>query len=192
MNEKKSKAGITTLLICLCAMLIAIQFVFERFLSISTPFYRIGMTFVSRAVTGLCVGTILGGLCSWTADFLGSVFVYGSVNPFISAAALLRGLCFGFTYRKKEPDITVTVLTVLFDQFFCGWVVTTAGLILFNGMPNTAATWGSRALQAGFLTAVEIPVLLLLNKSVFPPLRAFLRKQGVYDRFDRKEKSVED
>ncbi|MBO4695765.1 MAG: folate family ECF transporter S component [Lachnospiraceae bacterium] len=192
MNKKKSKALISTLLICLCAMMIAIQFVFERFLSISTPFYRIGLTFISRAVTGLCVGMILGGLCSWTADYLGSILVYGSVNPFISAAALLRGLCFGWAYRKKEPNIVFTVLTVLFDQFFCGWVVTTTGLIRFYGMPNNAATWGSRALQALFLTAVEIPVLLLLNKSVFPPLRAFLRGHGVYDRFDRKEKSVED
>ncbi|MBQ6106023.1 MAG: folate family ECF transporter S component [Lachnospiraceae bacterium] len=192
MNEKKSKSMVAPIIICLCAMMIALQFLFERYLSISTPFYRIGLTFITRAVTGLCVGTLLGGLCSWAADFIGSVFIYGSVNPFISVAALLRGLGFGYVYRKKEPNIVFTVLVVLFDQFICGTVITTIGLIMYNGMPNNWASWGGRAAQAAFLTAVEIPVLFALNKSVFPHLRAFLKRQGIYYRYDRKEKAVED
>ena len=121
---RKSKKKMTALVITVAAMMIAVQIIFERFLSISTPMYRIGLTFIARAITGFCFGIFSGGLfgigvsgfCSLAADLIGTMMFYPSINPLISVSALFRGLLFGYSYRKnKEPGVALTVITAVCD-----------------------------------------------------------------------------
>lgn len=186
----KSKKKIT-LVISISAMMIALQFVFERYLSIPIGgSFRITSTFIPRAITGMCLNVLLCGFCSLSADVIGSVLFYGQVNPFISLSALLRGIAFGFLFRNnKKPGPVKTVLIVLFDQLICGGIVTTIGLILFNGSPNTFSFWKLRFLQSIGLVLVELPVLFIMEKFLFPPIRSFLSVNGFFDSNKKEEKS---
>lgn len=196
---RKSKKKMTALVITVAAMMIALQIIFERFLSINTPMYRIGLTFIVRAITGFSFGIFAGGLfgicvsgfCSLAADLIGTMMFYPSINPLISVAALFRGLLFGFSYRKKSPDAVTTVLTAVCDQFIGGFVITSLGLILFGGIANSGLFWFGRAVQALFLTIVEIPVLYICNSLVFPRIRAYLNANGMYHD-EREEKQIDD
>jgi len=185
---RKSKKKMTALIITVAAMMIAVQIIFERFLSISTPMYRIGLTFIARAITGFCFGIFAGGLfgigvsgfCSLAADLIGTMMFYPSINPLISVSALFRGLLFGYSYRKsKEPGVALTVLTAVCDQFIGGFIITSLGLILFGGFASTSLFWFGRAVQSLFLTIVEIPVLYSCNSFVFPRIRSYLNASGM-------------
>lgn len=183
----KKRKKMTVLIVTVAAMMIALQIIFERFLSISTPMYRVGFTFIVRALAGFSFGILAGGLygigvcgfCSLAADLIGTMMFYPSINPLISVAALFRGLLFGFSYKKKEPSVVSTVFTVLADQFIGGFVITSLGLVLFGGVPSTGLFWFGRAVQALFLAIVEIPVLYFFNTFVFPRIRAYLNANGM-------------
>ena len=194
---RKNKKKMTALIITVAAMMIAVQIIFERFLSISTPMYRIGLTFIARAITGFCFGIFAGGLlgigvsgfCSLAADLIGTMMFYPSINPLISVSALFRGLLFGYSYRKnKEPGVALTVITAVCDQFIGGFLITSLGLILFSGFASTGMFWFGRAVQSLFLTIVEIPVLYSCNNFVFPRIRAYLNANGmVHEKKEEKE-----
>ena len=197
---RKNKKKMTALIITVAAMMIAVQIIFERFLSISTPMYRIGLTFIGRAITGFCFGIFAGGLfgigvsgfCSLAADLIGTMMFYPSINPLISVSALFRGLLFGYSYRKsKEPGVTLTVLTAVCDQFIGGFLITSLGLILFSGFASTGMFWFGRAVQSLFLTIVEIPVLYSCNNFVFPRIRAYLNANGMVHE-EKEEKRLDD
>ena len=189
----------TALIVTVAAMMIAVQIIFERFLSISTPMYRIGLTFIARAITGFVFGIFAGGLfgigisgfTSLAADLIGTMMFYPSINPLISVAACFRGLLFGYSYHKKEPGVMKTVLTAVADQFIGGFVITSFGLILFSGIANTGLFWFGRAVQALFLTIVEIPVLYGCNSFVFPRIRAYLNATGM-NQTGKEEKNLDD
>lgn len=169
-------------MITLCAAMIALQIVFERLISISTPFFRLSLTFIPRAITGLCLGIILGGVCSGIADFIGSFLFYASVNPLITLSSIIRGALFGWLYKgKKEPPLWKTILTAGIAEFVCGGVITTIGLIWMNGAPNSLVYWGERFLQVGFSFVLEVILLVLCNRYVFPEIRKFLNRNGFFD-----------
>ena len=200
---RKSKKKMTALIITVAAMMIAVQIIFERFLSISTPMYRIGLTFIARAITGFCFGIFAGGLfgigvsgfCSLAADLIGTMMFYPSINPLISVSALFRGLLFGYSYRKnKEPGVALTLITAVCDQFIGGFLITSLGLILFSGFASTGMFWFGRAVQSLFLTIVEIPVLYSCNNFVFPRIRAYLNANGMVheEKVEKEEKRLDD
>ena len=217
---RKSKKKMTALVITVAAMMIAVQIIFERFLSISTPMYRIGLTFIARAITGFCFGIFAGGLfgigvsgfcfgifagglfgigvsgfCSLAADLIGTMMFYPSINPLISVSALFRGLLFGYSYRKnKEPGVALTLITAVCDQFIGGFLITSLGLILFSGFASTGMFWFGRAVQSLFLTIVEIPVLYSCNNFVFPRIRAYLNANGMVheEKVEKEEKRLDD
>ena len=84
-----------------------------------------------------------------------------------------------------------TVLTAVADQFIGGFVITSFGLILFSGIANTGLFWFGRAVQALFLTIVEIPVLYGCNSFVFPRIRAYLNATGM-NQTGKEEKNLDD
>lgn len=78
-----------------CALLIAIEIVLSRFLSISTPIVRIGFDFAPMALAGILFGPWYGCAVGAMADFLGAnLFPMG---PFWPGFTLVAGLC-GMTY----------------------------------------------------------------------------------------------
>ena len=142
-------------------LMVAVEIIFERVLAVSTDTLRISVTFLPRALSGTVFG-FAAAVTSVLADLIGGFLYYGlSVNPVITIAAGLKGFGYGlFLYRKRSfPRV---LFAAAFDQFLCGFVITTLGLIWYGYLPMSAASFLGRLPQCGILFLVEVAVLTVL------------------------------
>jgi ECF transporter S component (folate family) len=86
------------------SLLVAIEIVLSRFLSISTPIVRIGFGFVPIVLIAILHGPVFAGIGAALADFLGAIlFPIGAYFPGFTLVAGLVGICYGlFLYQKPR------------------------------------------------------------------------------------------
>ena len=92
-----------------CALLIAMEVVLGRFLSIRTPAATIGFGFVPLAISGIMFGPVYGFAVGAIADLLGAtLFPIGAYYPGFTLTTALSGLVYGLLmYEKPEtPERT--------------------------------------------------------------------------------------
>lgn len=92
------------------SLLIAMEVVFTRFLSIQTPIIRIGFGFIPIAFSAIMFGPLIGGLTGAIADITGMMVfpTGGSYFPGFTLSAFLGGAFYGLFLYKKP----VTLLNV--------------------------------------------------------------------------------
>lgn len=84
------------------AFFIALEIILTRFLSISTPFLRIGFGFLPVAMLGILYGPHWAGAAYAVGDLLGiMMFPSGAFFPGFTVSAYLTGLTFGFFLYNK-------------------------------------------------------------------------------------------
>ncbi|MCL2202636.1 MAG: folate family ECF transporter S component [Defluviitaleaceae bacterium] len=103
------------------ALLIAMEIVLTRVLSIQTPQIRLSLGFIPPAVLGMLFGPLYAGIAGAIADILGfTLFVTGPYFPGFTLTGFLTGATYGlFLHRKTPPTgkfplwrIIVAVFTV--------------------------------------------------------------------------------
>ena len=96
------------------AMLIAIEIVLTRFLSIQTPILRISFGFLPIAIIAMLHGPLLAGISYAVADLIGiTLFPAGAFFPGFTLSAFLTGVIFGiFLYEKPKSLLLVTTAVV--------------------------------------------------------------------------------
>ena len=83
------------------AMLLAIEIVLSRFLSIQTPITRIGFGFIPLVMAGILFGPVPAAIVAVLADVLGALlFPTGAYYPPLTLTSLLVGLTYGFFLHK--------------------------------------------------------------------------------------------
>lgn len=100
--SSRSNTGLTTI-VCV-ALLIALDIIFTRFLSINTQFLRIGFGILPVAIAGIAFGPVWGGVCGAVGDILGMIiYPSGAYFPGFTLTAALTGIIFGLIlYRKTS------------------------------------------------------------------------------------------
>jgi ECF transporter S component (folate family) len=186
-SDLKSTVGnyvprISTQILVIMALMVAIQMVLERFFAVfETPFTRLSFTFVGRAVSGAILGPFYSAIVGVTADVLGW-FIKQSYpfNPGITFAAALRGVTFGiFLFRKQRiPNILAAAFC---DQFIAGLIVTTLSLYWFSGIPLTGETILPRLIQCASIFVLEVIFLLVTKDNLFKQIKKFM-SSNVNDR----------
>ncbi len=103
-NKKHLLSTIVTV-----ALLVALNVILTRFLSIQTQFLRIGFGFLPVAVAGIAYGPFWGAVTGAVGDILGMI-IYPPAEyfPGFTLTALLTGLIFGLLLHRR-----VTVLRIL-------------------------------------------------------------------------------
>ena len=97
-----------------CAMLIAIEIVLSRFLSISTPIVKIGFDFAPMALAGILFGPWYGCAVGFLADFLGAnMFPIGPYWPGFTLVAGLTGFTYGLLLHHKADAQWSRAATIL-------------------------------------------------------------------------------
>lgn len=97
-----------------CALLIAIEIVLSRFLSIATPIVKIGFDFAPMALAGMLFGPLYGCAVGALADFLGAnLFPTGPFWPGFTVVAGLSGLAYGLLLHRKAGVQWSRMATVL-------------------------------------------------------------------------------
>ncbi|MGE4353358.1 MAG: folate family ECF transporter S component [Oscillospiraceae bacterium] len=151
------------------SMLIALQLVLSRFLSISTDSLRIGFGFVPMALCGIMFGPYWGAIAYALADIIGAMLFYGSLNPLITISVMIAGFCYGlFLHRENVRFFPNVALAVFASCIICSGLITTFALSLYLGNPFIVQLTIRlpQILTAAVAEGAVIPILLQLNKSL--------------------------
>ena len=147
------------------ALLIAIQIVLSRFLSISTPISKIGFGFLPIAICGMLYGPVWGGVCGGLSDFIGAIlFPIGAYFPGYTLCAVLTGLVFGFFLSNQNKRISSLCFAVLIDCLIISLFINTYWISFTTGNPYLVMV-ASRLPQVLVMIPVEFVLLRLVQKS---------------------------
>jgi len=91
--------------IAIIALLIAMEVILTRFLSIQTPVVRIGFGFLPIVIVAMLYGPVYAGAAAAMADLLGAMlFPIGPYFPGFTFTAFLIGAVYGLFLYKRNPD----------------------------------------------------------------------------------------
>ncbi len=103
-----------TVVVCV-ALLIALDVILTRFLSIQTQFLRIGFGFLPIAIAGIAYGPVWGLICGAVGDILG-MLIYPSAAyfPGFTLTAALTGAVFGILlYNNKTSLVRIIIASAI-------------------------------------------------------------------------------
>ena len=103
-SGRPSSHGIPSLrALIVCALLIAMYVVLDRFVSIKTPGWKIGFSFVAPALAAILFGPIGGAVVYALGDLIGALlFPFGPYHPGFTACAALMGVLLGL-FLNRTP-----------------------------------------------------------------------------------------
>jgi ECF transporter S component (folate family) len=154
----------TTRKIAYSALLIALNMVLVRLLSISMGSFRVNLGFVAIAILSTIVPPLLCGLCAAVADTLGFfLFSSGPYLPGITVCAFMYGFLFGLFYYKKNINIKSILISntlgiILIDLFLKSFFLYIYQLYALNVLIIT------RPIQCAIMLPVQISVIYFLKK----------------------------
>ena len=89
----------TTKIMVTCALLVALQVILARFLSINTTFVVVNFSFLAVALAGILFGPL------WGMAVGASLFPFGAFFPGFTLTAALVGLVYGAFLHTKTGDL---------------------------------------------------------------------------------------
>ena len=162
MSEKKMNR---THKLVLMAMLVAIQVVLSRFLSINLWNLKIGFSFVPIALAGMLLGPMGAGLTGMVADIIGAtLFPSGAFFPGFTLTAFITAFGYGFFLHKKQ-DMPHILAAVLFSEIVGTLLLNTKWIAILYGTAFLPI-FITRVWQAVGMGVVEVVVIKLLAKYV--------------------------
>ncbi len=154
------------------ALLIALEIVLSRFLSIATPIMKIGFGFVPIAICGMMFGPVWAGVAGAAADIIGAtLFPIGAFFPGFTLSAALTGIVFGLFLYKKKGGWPQLVAAVAINCLGISLLLNTFWLTILVGK-GFMALLPTRILQNMIMIPVQFMVLRLLQK----PVELFAKK----------------
>jgi ECF transporter S component (folate family) len=169
------KKRLTVQRMVLIAVLIAFHVVVTRFLSIQTPFVRIGFGFLAIVFAAVLLGTVEAAIVGGVSDLLGALlFPSGPFFPGFTLTAVLTGVVFGLFLNKK-----VTILRAVFSsaivEFVLGMILNTIWICVLYGKAFLVLL-PTRAMQAVGMFFVQVVMIILLNELLFKRLKGVVKE----------------
>ena len=158
------------------SLLIALNVIFARFLSVSAWNVRIGFSFLPLAVGGMLYGAAAGGIVGALGDIIGAfVFPSGPYFPGFTLTAFVTGAIFGLCLHKKQ-GIGHILLAVLLNQLVCSLLLNSLWISVVYGSPFLPLL-KTRAVQCAIVAPVQLVTLWLLAKA-YPQLKRAAPETG--------------
>ena len=160
MNSNQSRRYIQRLVIM--GLLIAMDVILTRFLSITTPITRIGFAFVARVIAAIVLGPIPAAAAAGISDFVGAiVFPSGAYFPGFTLTAAIFGLIYGLFLHSKVTPVRI-VGAVLVTQLICSLGLNTLWLSIMTET-GFVALLSTRLLQSLVTCVVQIATIFALS-----------------------------
>ena len=162
----KKKMNVQTLVTL--GVLIAMEIILSRFLSISAWNIKIGFNFIPVAIAAITYGPIAGGIVGGLGDLVGAVvFPIGAYFPGFTLTAVLSGVVLGLFLHKKQTFIRL-VCGVAINQLILGLFVNTLWISILYGSP-----YGALFVTRIFQSMVLIPVQIIVIGSITKVIRIY-------------------
>ncbi len=152
-----------TKMLVTASILIALNVILSRFLSINTLSVKIGFTFVTVFMAGYLYGPVMGAVVAALGDLLGAIlFPIAPFFPGFTLTAALNGALHGVMLHKKQSTFRIGV-TVGIEQLVLSMWLNTYWIHVLNGTPFWPL-FGTRVVQCLVMLPVEfIFIKILLN-----------------------------
>lgn len=152
--------------IVVLGVLVALNIVLARFLSIQAWNIRIGFTFLTIVCAAILYGPVEGAIVGGLGDFLGAIlFPSGPFFPGFTITAILTGLVHGLLLHKKIT-IPRVLLSFAIVQFGLGMILNTLWISILYGK-GFLALLPTRVAQAVLLFVVQSVLTYALNAILF-------------------------
>ncbi len=159
-DQSKKKFNVNQIVIM--GLLIAMDVVLTRFLSIQTPITRIGFSFVARAMAAIILGPWCAACAGGIADIIGMLaFPSGAYFPGFTLTAAMTGFIFGLFMHKKVTPVRI-IGAVVVNQLICSLGLNTLWLMIMTES-SFFALLSTRVLQAVVTGAVQIVTIMVLQ-----------------------------
>lgn len=156
------------------AILIALEIIITRFLSIQTPILRIGFGFIPLALGGAMLGPVLAGTMAASADIL-RMFLFPSGFPYFpgfTLSAFVAGAIYGLLLYKRQVSILRTALAVALIIIFVDLFMNTYWLTMTTGKAASVLI-GTRITKSIIMfpiqTTIIYTVIKLIDRFEFMP-----------------------
>ncbi len=156
--------------IALIGLMVSLNIIFVRFLSIQTWNIKISLGFLPLVVTAVLLGPIEAGLAGAIADFIGAIiFPAGAYFPGMTLTALFTGIVWGlFLYKKVSMPRIICAAAI--NNFAFSMVLNGYWISILYGSPF-AGILQVRAPQACFMFMAQIVVIPVLYKALFKRIK---------------------
>lgn len=145
------------------SLLIALEIVLSRFLSISAWNMKIGFSFVPVVIAAILLGPLQAGLVGALSDFIGAIlFPIGAYFPGFTLTTFLTGAVFGL-FLHKQQDLKRILTAVLVNQFVLSLFLNTLWISVLYGTPYVPLL-ATRVVQCLILTAVQLICIQAISK----------------------------
>lgn len=157
------------------AVLIALEVVLSRFLSINLWSNKIGFAFVPVAVTAMLYGPLTTGVTAAIADVIGAVlFPSGAFFPGFTLTAFLNGVVYSLSFHKRQTAPRI-MLGVVARELGFSLFLNTLWISIMYDSPYFPLLIGSRLWQCLIMVPVQFIVIFVLSKA----MNGYLRKAVV-------------
>lgn len=142
-------------------ILIALQVIVSRFLSIQTPFLKIGFGFLPMAVAAILYGPVYAGVAWGLSDFIGAtLFPFGPYFFGFTASAILNGVIFGVFIYKNHTKVWRIAAAIAISSAIVSLGLDTVWLTTLYATPFEIVI-GERLLRCAVMVPVEFILIFL-------------------------------
>ena len=170
--------------ICHLAILTALEVVLNRFLSIQTPFLKIGLSFVPVVMGGMLYGPLGGAVVGGLGDMVGALlFPFGPYLPGFSVCGALMGAAYGWFMYMDSPRFHNREHMPLWPNVLVPVVFNCAVVGLFLNTLWVSQLYGSRTYWGWFVYRVPdeigMAAVKIIISPALAPLARRLYRQGI-------------
>lgn len=200
-RESRSRAAVSLRVLTVLAMLIAMTVMLDRFpgLSIKTPGWKIGFSFIPPMLAAMLYGPIEGAIVYALSDLIGALlFPFGPYHPGFTVVAAVMGFVMGLFLNKtplafarsgfewkKIRFFPNMLLPVLINALLLGLVVNTYWVSQLYGSKTYGGWFIYRLVEYAILVPVQLILIPVLLK-----LCGMLKKQGLASRDPRRSSAA--
>ena len=117
-----------------CALLVALQVILARFLSINTTFVVVNFSFLAVALAGILFGPLWGMAVGGVSDLVGaSLFPFGAFFPGFTLTAVVAGLFWGLWLYPCRVSVWRAIAAKTCINVFCNIGLNTLWLTMTGG-----------------------------------------------------------
>jgi len=169
MKKKMSVQTLVTL-----GVLIAMEIILSRFLSLSAWNIKIGFSFVPIAIAAVAYGPVAAGVVAGLGDLIGAVlFPIGAYFPGFTLTAVLTGIVLGLFLNKRQT-IGRVLGAVAVNQLVLSLLLNTLWIAILYG-----SAYGPLLLTRVLQCLILAPVQLVVIGSITKVIKLYIRKTKI-------------
>ncbi len=147
------------------ALLIALNVVLSRLVSIKALNFKISITFITIVLAAYLYGYFGAIIVAFFGDLIGSLlFPIGPYNPLLSLTAVLSGIVYAYFFKKEMSKKNI-ICACFVNRFIVSMLINTTIISIMYNL-SFKATLITRFYQAVVMFVVEILILFIGSKYI--------------------------